>query len=158
MIKRETVHKFFELSILLKALNAILEIIGGVAFLFISLERINYFIFILTQGELSEDPRDFIASHLVGFFQALSVSSQLFGGFYLISHGLIKILLIIALWKRKLWAYPLSIVVFMLFVVYQTFRYVQNGSPWLLALTFLDVFVIVFVLLEYNNLKKEKRS
>jgi uncharacterized membrane protein len=153
MIKRETVHKFFEVSLFLKASNAVLEITGGIIFSVISLERINYFIYVLTQGELSEDPRDFIANHLVNFFQSLSVNSQLFGSFYLISHGLIKIFLIIALWKRKLWAYTLSVVVFTFFIVYQLFRYTYNSSISLLVLTFIDVFVVMFIILEYYRIK-----
>ncbi len=156
MIKGTTIDKFFKVSILLKGLNALLEIIGGIIFSVISLEKINYFVFVLTQGELSEDPKDFVANHIVSFFQNFSISAQLFGSLYLISHGVIKIFLIYSLLKRRLWAYPLSIVVFMLFVFYQAYRFIFNGSIGLLVLTILDIIIILFIILEYARLKKAK--
>lgn len=158
MIKKETIHKFFKTGIFLKALNAIFEIIGGVLFLVISLEKINYFIFFITQGELSEDPKDFVANHLINFFQSLSINSQLFGSVYLISHGFIKIFLIYGLLKRKLWAYPLSIGVFTLFIVYQIFRYTHTGSVGLLLLSALDIFIVISVVLEYKLVRFDKKQ
>ncbi len=151
--QKEIIHKIFGFSLILKALNAILEIIGGGLFGIISLEKINYFLFFLFQGELSEDPNDFITSHLVNFFKNLSVPDQVFGSFYLISHGIIKILLVIALWKRKLWAYPLATVIFSIFIAYQLLRYSWSHSFGLIILTVIDIFLIIFIQLEYRRLK-----
>ncbi|BCG83133.1 hypothetical protein MesoLj113b_66750 [Mesorhizobium sp. 113-3-3] len=44
-----------------------------------------------------------------------SVSTQHFYAFYLLSHGIVKLALVVALLKNKLWAYPSSLIVLGLF-------------------------------------------
>ena len=112
------VHKSFEIGILLKGIDGILEIIGGVLLIFLNPLRLNKVIVLLTQYELSEDPKDIVASFLIKFSTTFSVSTQYFGIFCLISHGLVKFILVMLLWKRKIWAYPLTIVSLILFIVY----------------------------------------
>ena len=41
----------------------------------------------------------------------------------------------IALWMNKLWAYPLTMVVFAIFCVYQMRRYMHTHSIWIVVLT-----------------------
>jgi uncharacterized membrane protein len=147
------IHRAFEIGILLKGLDGVLEMIGGVLLFFIPPETINYVVRVLTQGELSEDPHDLVANFLVRSAHELSVKSQFFGGLFLLSHGLIKIGLIAALFKRKLWAYPLAMAVFGIFIVYQMYRYSHSHSLWMIVLSGLDVCVILLTYLEYRNLK-----
>jgi hypothetical protein len=45
----------------------------------------------------------------------------LFGAVYLSAHGIVKIVLVIALLLNKLWAYPWMIVVLVLFIGYQSY-------------------------------------
>ena len=77
---------------------------------------------ILTQGELSEDPHDFIATHLLHTANGLTGDAVLFGAIYLLIHGLVKIVLVVALLLNKLWAYPWMIAVLLLFIGYQLYR------------------------------------
>ena len=107
----------------------------------------------MTQGELSEDPRDFIASHLVVIANGMTLSTHNFAIFFLMSHGIIKVLLVIGLLKRVLWAYHLAIVAFTLFVIYQVYRYYLYQSPWMIFLTIVDIAIIVLTWLEYRRLK-----
>src|SRR5665648_265201 len=86
-------HLSFEFALLLKAINGILEVIGGVLFLFLNPSSLNRIIVILTQGELSEDPNDLIANTFLQMVQGFSISTQHFGAFYLISHGIIKLII-----------------------------------------------------------------
>ncbi len=64
----------------------------------------------LTQHELSEDRSDIIASYLVRLAHDVSASTQVFGGVYLFSHGVIKVFLVESLLRGRLWAYPTAIV------------------------------------------------
>ncbi len=107
----------------------------------------------LTQSELSEDPKDLIANYLIKTAQEFSVSTQLFGIIYLLSHGFIKIFLVVSLWRGKLWAYPTAIIVFIAFGVYQLYRFYFTHSLWLIFLTVLDILVIVLTGIEYKQLK-----
>ena len=58
-------HKRFELGILIKAIDSVLEIIGGILLVFLNPNRLNNLVVWLTQHELSEDPRDVIANFMV---------------------------------------------------------------------------------------------
>ena len=80
---------------------------------------------------------------------------KLFISLYLLSHGIVKLGLIIALWKEKRWAYPLAIVVFGGFIVYQIYKYAIQPSLVLLVLTDLDMAVIILTWLEWRHRKKK---
>ena len=69
---------------------------------------------------------------------------------------MIKVLLVYALLRRKLWAYPVAIGVFAGFSVYQMYRYVIQPSGWLIALTVLDVIVILLTWAEWHRLTNER--
>jgi uncharacterized membrane protein len=92
----------------------------------------------LTQHELSEDPHDKIAAQLVRLAQDFSPSSQMFAGVYLLSHGVIKVVLVASLFRGRLWAYPTAIVFFTLFIVYQMYRYALQPSTAMIVLSVLD--------------------
>jgi uncharacterized membrane protein len=109
----------------------------------------------VTQTELTEDPRDFVANYLLHATQNLSVSSQHFAAFYLLSHGIIKLWLIIGLWRGKLAYYPAAIAVFGLFILYQMYRYSFTQS--LLLITVLDGVVIWLTWSEYRNLRRGRK-
>jgi uncharacterized membrane protein len=152
------IHDSFEVSILIKAVDGALQIIGAILVLAINPARIAGWVYNLTTSELSEDPHDFIASHLVNFVSQYTSHAQWFAAIYLASHGLIKIFLVYCLWRRKLWAYPTAIIVFVLFGVYQMYRYSHTHGIGMIILTVLDAIVIVLTYLEYKQIKANLRT
>ena len=148
------IHRLFDISLILKGIHAIIEIIGGFLILIVSQQFILNTVLSLTQGEITEDPKDILSNYLINFAQQISVSSQHFVAVYLLSHGIIKGFLVINLFRERLWAYPLAIGVFSLFSIYQIFEFVRTGSVWLLLLTVLDLIVIILTLHEYRYMKK----
>jgi len=110
---------------------------------------------LLTQHELIEDPRDIMANFFINISSQFTISTQYFGAFYLISHGIIKVILAILLFKRKLWAYPLAILVLIIFIIYQIYRYTLNPSALLVILTAFDIAVIVLTYIEYTRIKTQ---
>lgn len=153
---KDIVHVSFELGLLIKGIDGILEIIGGFLLLYLNPSRMSHLIVFLTQHERSEDPKDFVANALIHFSNGFSISAQTFGILYLISHGVIKCVLIVLLWRKKLWAYPLTIVSLILFIVYQIYRYSIHASVSLLLLTAFDMIMIVLTLIEFKRMKKKK--
>ena len=153
---RFRLHIAFEIGVILKGLNGLLELIGGLLLLVFPPSTIQRFVVGLTHNELSKDPNDFIATHLRATAEHLSVSDQLFAALFLLLHGVIKVLLVYALLRRKLWAYPVAIGVFAGFSVYQMYRYVIQPSGWLIALTVLDVIVILLTWAEWHRLTNER--
>ena len=146
-------HKIFQLLIVLKGIDGVLEIIGGFLFLIVSPLTFNKVVKLLTQHELSEDPRDLVANYLVHVSEHLSINSQVFGFIYLLSHGVIKFFIIISLLKKKMWAYPAAIAFFAAFGIYQIYKYEITGSIGWILLTLSDVFIIILTWLEYRSLK-----
>jgi uncharacterized membrane protein len=148
----KTVHVLFDIGVIGKAVDGVLEVIGGVALFFVTPDQINWMLRVLTQHELSKDPHDLIAGVLLRSAHQLSSGTKVFAALFLLWHGVVKVGLVFALLRKQLWAYPTAIVAFGVFLVYQVYRYSHTHSVWLLALSFLDVFVIVLTWLEYRRL------
>src|SRR6266404_2415578 len=106
--KEKNIHELFKISILLKGLHALLELVGGLFLLFVSTGTIARILTWLTRNELIEDPHDITARFLLHAGQQL-LSGKQFASLYLLSHGAIKIGLVIGLLKNRLWAYPASL-------------------------------------------------
>lgn len=143
--------KTFRISLILKGLDGVLELIGGVALFFVSPAAIQHVARALTQHELSQDPHDFIATHIIHFANASNASSTFFGALYLLTHGLVKIVLVVAVLKNRLWAYPWMIAFLLVFIVYQVYRLSHHFSVGLLLLTLFDVFIVWLTVLEYRR-------
>lgn len=152
------IHQVFEISIILKGLHALIECAGGILLHLVGTETIVHWVDLLTQEELTEDPRDFIATHLLRAAQHLSIGTQSFCAFYLLSHGLVKVLLVAGLLREKLWAYPASLAVLAAFIAYQLYRYSYTQSFGLIVLTVFDLVVIVLVWHEWRVLRAHLRA
>lgn len=129
-----------------------MEFVAGLALFFIPTSWFTAAAAALTQHELSEDPRDFVASHLLAWAQTISPSATGYYAIYLSLHGVVKLALVAALFKRWLWAYPASLVVFAGFVAYQVDQFSFHHSWGLVALTVLDVVVMWLIWQEYADL------
>jgi uncharacterized membrane protein len=150
------IHQMFEVSVLLKGAHALIECMGGLSLAFVSTGAIAALVNTLTQEELIEDPHDFVATHLLVLAQNFSVSSQHFYAFYLLSHGLVKIFLVIGLLANKLWSYPASLAVMSLFILYQLYRFFYTRSLGLIVLTVFDLIVMVLIWHEYRLLRRHR--
>jgi uncharacterized membrane protein len=154
MRRDRLLHLAFEISVVAKGIDAVLEVIGGLLLLVVSRSQIHALVRVLTQHELSEDPRDFIANYLLHTAGHLSTGTQAFAAAYLLCHGAVKVGLVIGLLRRICWTYRVAIAAFVLFTIYQLYRYSHTRSPGLLALTVLDLIVIVLTWLEYRRLRR----
>lgn len=148
------IHESFIVGIILKGFNALLEIIAAVGLFFLTSNRAIQAMSALTAKELLEDPQDKLANFLLHSAPLLITNSRLFIFIYLLSHGIIKLFLVLALLKRYHWAYPSAITVFSGFAIYQLYRYTHTHSVWLLILTVFDVLIIILAWFEYNYMKR----
>ncbi len=148
----------FDIGVVLKGVDAVLEILGGFFLLIVPLSAIRHFLIWVTGKELNEDPKDFVATHLVHLANTLSVKGYELTIAYLLVHGFVKVFLVYMLLRRKLWAYPTAIAVFVAFGVYQVYQYTFSHSLLLLALTVLDVMVIALTVWEYRILMRRARA
>ncbi len=141
----------FKISLYIKAADGILECLGGLFLLIIKPGQLDSLARLLTQNELSTDPKDFIANHVLKSAHNLTSASLIFGALYLLSHGILKIVLVIEVLRKKLWAYIGLIVVTAVFIVYQIYRLTDKLSIGLVILTLFDVLVIYLTQKEYRK-------
>jgi uncharacterized membrane protein len=149
--------KTFKIGLILKGLDGILEVAGGILLLFLSPHAIEQTVRSLTAHELSEDPHDLIARYLLHTASHLTTSTTLFGAIYLLSHGAAKIVLVVLVLREKLWAYPWLIVLLLAFIAYQLYRITAvHFSVGLTALTVFDAVLVWLTWREYQS-KKARR-
>jgi uncharacterized membrane protein len=152
-MNEKRIHQIFQLSVLIKGAFAVIECVAGVAFALVGTNTIKNFVDMLTQEELIENPNDFIATHLLAAAQNFSVETKNFYAFYLFSHGIVKLLLVIGLLRNKLWSYPASLIILGLFIVYQLYRFSYTHGAGLVALTVFDIFVMGLIWHEYRLMR-----
>ncbi len=154
----DLLDRTFEISIVLKGLDGAFEVIGGLLLLLVSPATIDRVVVAFTQHELSGDPHDFIAVHALNFAHGLSGTAVLLGGLYLLSHGVVKIVLVAALLKQQLWAYPWMVAFLGVFILYQVYRMTFAPSLGLAALTVFDIFVAWLTYREYQRHRQRRAA
>ena len=147
---RTLLDKTFRVSLVLKGLDGVLELVGGILLLLVSPAQMGSMVHFLTQHELSEDPHDVVATALVHMAGTLTVSATLFGAIYLLLHGLVKVILVWAVLKDKLWAYPWMIAFLLVFIAYQGYELVVAFTWGMVLLTAFDIFIVWLTLREYR--------
>jgi uncharacterized membrane protein len=148
------IHQIFEVSVLLKGAHALIECLGGIVLALVGTGTISHFVNVITQDELIEDPNDFVATHLLTMAHDFSVQTKNFYAFYLLSHGIVKLFLVVGLLRNKLWSYPASLIVLGLFAVYQLYRFTYTHGFGLIVLTIFDVIVMILIWHEYGLMRR----
>lgn len=143
-------HWLFEAALLLRGFNGLIEIISGIFIIRTDKEVFNKLFFRVTHGESIEDPRDRLLIFLNNYLQHLSTNTKIFAAIYILVHGLLNIFLSIQLYREKIWAYQTTLLVMVLFVIYQVYRISVRHSVLLTILTLIDCLFIALLWHEYN--------
>src|SRR4051812_41867788 len=120
------IHQLFVVSVAAKGIHALIEIAGGLALYLFSSDAIGRWIDQIDKSE-------WLARHF-------PLTEQHFFAFYLLSHGLLKVVIVAGLLREKLWSYPASFAIFGLFIAYQLYRYSYTHEIALIALSIFDLF------------------
>lgn len=145
------IYDLFILGVVLKGVDGVLELVVGILLVFTHV--LNNAVLALVHNELIEDPNDFFASHVRALTNA-SHDAQVFGGLYLIAHGVVKAFLSAGLLRNKAWAYPAAILFFSLFILYDLIRIFATHSIPLTFLAVFDAIVLGLVWYEYRRMQK----
>ena len=152
---RRLYHGAFDAGITLKGLDGLFELIAGLTLLLSSQPALLAAAHWLTRNELIEDPDNFLANHLLHATQKLSIGSWHFAGAYLLGHGLVKIGLVLALWRGLRWAWPTAIAILSAFIIYQGYRWAHHASAFLAFITALDVVIVLLIAIEWRRQRKD---
>lgn len=140
----------FRISLWLKAIDGVLEVIGGLLLFFVAPSALDDWVRWAVAHDLAGSPHDWVAQHLLHSASALSTSSTTFGAVYLLVHGGAKLVLVVLLLRRKLWAYPWMVGLLLLFVAYQMYRFVEKPGIGMILLSAFDLFVAWLTWREYR--------
>jgi uncharacterized membrane protein len=148
------IHGLFEVTVLVKLINAVWEIAAGLLLLF--LHRFDLAAMIAMAADYSK--LGTAAALAAGFLQkqsgGFSMTTQHFVGLYLLFYGAANLFLAASLLKGRLWAYPLSVAAFSVFTLYLLYRSLAHRSALLLGFTLFDAMLACFVWIEYRRIKK----
>ena len=147
--KAQWTHRLFRIGVLLKGVDGVLEVLGGFLLLVATADSIHSLVWTLTEHEISEDPTDAIASLLRHATSALTLDTKTFASVYLVFHGVIKLLLVVSLFRELKWAFPVALWFLGVFTAYQLYRFAHTHSIALLAFSAIDLFVMLMVWREY---------
>jgi uncharacterized membrane protein len=148
----DALDKTFHVALVLKGLDGLFELLGGLFLVIVSPDALNRWAHDITQHELSENPHNFLANHLLHITQNLH-HTQLLGAIYLLAHGVAKLILVIGLWLEKGWSYPFAFVVLTLFIALQLYELVLKPSAGVAFLTAFDGFILWLTWREYRRRK-----
>jgi len=139
-MQQKRIHQIFLISVALKGMHGIIEIVGGLALALFSTDSILRLLYRV-------DHHDWIWRHF-------STGEHRYYIFFFLSHGALNLVVAILLLLEKLWAYPAAIAVLALFIVLQLLRFTHVHDPGLILFSILDVIVIALAIHEYRLLRK----
>lgn len=148
--EEKQIYEFFLVSVLLKGFISVMEVVAGVAILFIPTELFLSVTTSVVQTMPPVAPFTFISEHLLAEVAKYTSATAVFLSVYLLSRGLVKTGLIWALLKNKLWAYPVSLVILAGFVAYQFYQIATGHSLLVIGITLFDLVVMYFIWREYR--------
>lgn len=143
----------FSIMLYLKTLFAVGQVVAGVLLYYFKPTQIKHLLFLLTEGEVHGGIHGFISAHFLKISSYINDSASHLAAIYLLIHGGIKLVALILLHKEKLFAYPLSILVFVGFIIFQLREYFSSYSILMIFLCVFDVIMIILTWLEYQKMK-----
>jgi uncharacterized membrane protein len=150
--------RVFSISLVLKGIDAVLEIVGGLVFVFVAPDDITSVVRWAISHDLAGDPHDWIARHILHATNGLSRSTSVFAAVYLLTHGIAKLALVVLVLRGKLWAYPWMIGLLLAFIVYQAYRFTTDPGAGLVILSVFDAFVAWLTWVEYRARRPAKHK
>jgi uncharacterized membrane protein len=154
-----TTDRLFRIAVAIKGVDGGVQVVAAIALLFVPPALVLRLARAVITRDLLGDPSGTLAGHLqeaAGHFAG--GSTRWFAISYLLLHGLIKLGLVVALLRRILPAFPVAVVVLAAFVVYELIRAVHTHSIALPFFAALDVAIIVLVIREYLQLRRERAA
>ncbi len=104
----------------------------------------------LMSHELLQDPTDILFQFVYRILEDHSFTVTYFVALYLIFWGTIDIVLSLCLLRHKLWAFPMSLGLIALFVLYSIYRVFHTHSPILLLVICIDLCIMYVMHHEYQ--------
>lgn len=130
----------FLITILLKGGGGLIELLTGIGLIFISVGTLRHLLAPF--------------AHL-GFVPTITDGVRLFAIIYFSVRGLVRLVLAVSLLRERLWAYPVTVVLLGVSVIYQVWLLADGHfSGGLVGLTLLDAVTLALTAVEYRKLRR----
>ena len=149
------VHRAFWLSLFLKGLDGALQLLGGLVVILFEPGTLGKAYRWLTRFLMGKTSNNAEADFIKDAAHSFHISIEVLVCIYLLSHGIIKVLLVYGLLKEKLWVFPAALVGFGFFLTLEIYRIYQHFYWAILVLMCIDVFVVTMVILEWRKVKAQ---
>ena len=114
-MQEKRIHQIFQVTVALKGLHGLVEVVGGVALALFSTDAILRLLYHL-------DKHQVVTRHF-------NTGEHHYYVWFFLSHGALNLALAIALLMEKLWAYPAAVAILALFIAMQMFRFTHVHDP-----------------------------
>lgn len=148
--KSSLLHRAYLVAILIKGIDGALEGLAGMIIVIAGRQRLDEWVLRLTAPELAgRHP----ALHAIQRgAERLAEGPHAFLIFYLLVHGLVKVGIVIALFKGGgRWVFPVASLILAGFVMYMSWRLTIRWSDWLLGFAIFDLVTLALVLIEWRS-------
>ncbi|WP_285726474.1 DUF2127 domain-containing protein [Psychromicrobium xiongbiense] len=145
----ETVYR---IGIAIKGFDGVVELVAGLALWFFPELLTSLLSPIATPVEGHHPIRNFIGYWAGRMDHELSSGSHAFVIFFLLAHGIVKIVLVYCLFKEYHWVYPYALAVLGLFTAYQIYVLITRPTIGMVLFTLLDLVIMWLVWREWREL------
>lgn len=147
----------YDTGIIIKGIDGLVELITGV--LLLVAPNLIHAILTATAGRAATAHNHFyhfIGDYIARLDKELAASGVAFLVIFLITHGVVKLVLVYCLLKKIVKVYPAALAVLGAFLVYQVYVFIQTPTIGMAAFCLLDAGIILLVWREYKMLLPEK--
>ncbi len=150
-LPRSKLDRAFYLTLGVKAADGVLQLLAGLALLFVKPSQIGSRLGFFTERSFDSDTDDVIFRGISHYLSHLNGGNLKFAAIYLIADAVIKLILINEIFHKRYWAYIGLIVVLSALAIFQTYKIIYTHSVVLTVLTLFDLLVIYLSAKEYNR-------
>ncbi|MDQ1608490.1 MAG: hypothetical protein QOE16_1222 [Microbacteriaceae bacterium] len=151
--RRRQLELVYRVGVIVKGLDGVIELVGGLL-LWLAPGLLRAVLVPLSGTVAGDHPiRNFVAYWAGHFGQELAAGSSTFVVFFLLAHGIVKVVLVYCLLREYHWVYPYALAVLGLFAAYQVFVLVGALTVGMALLTALDFLIIWLVWREWRVLR-----
>jgi uncharacterized membrane protein len=143
----------FKLSMWWRIFYGFLRIILGISLLKVIGQPLSEFIHTILSHEITGKTSDAILEHIYTFFEIHNFTATYFVSGYFIFWGIIDIALSFFLLKHIKAAFPVTMGLITLFIIYSAYRFTFTHSFVLLGVIIIDLVILALINAEYKKLK-----
>ncbi len=152
------VHRAFWISLFIKGLDGALQLIGGLAVIFVEPGTLGNAYRWLTRFLFGKHDGNPEAAFIRDTAHSFGISVEVLVAIYLLVNGIIKVLLVYGLLKEKLWVFPAACAGFGVLFSLEIYRLFVHFYWGIFVLMCISVFVITMVILEWRKVRAASKT